>query len=117
VQSAAAPNSLILRVSRSNDGRGLQPMHFGRSPESPAPAAACYRNVMRPALDTSRSAADLQENILRRRTATDRLRMAAEMSEFARKLTRAGIRLSAPDASEAEIDREMLRRMYGFDKT
>jgi hypothetical protein len=69
---------------------------------------------MRPALDTSRAAADLQESILQRHTPADRFRMAAEMSEFARKLTRAGIRSSAPDASEADIDREMLRRMYGF---
>ena len=77
----------------------------------------CYRYVMRPALDTSRAAAELQESILQRRTAAERLRMAAEMSEFARRLTRAGILSLAPDASEAEVDQEMWRRMYGFHKT
>jgi hypothetical protein len=83
----------------------------------PKQAGECYRFEMRPARDTSRTAADLQERILQNRTAADRLRMAFDMSEFARKLARAGIRARAPQSSDEEIERELLRQMYGFERT
>ncbi|MCU1347981.1 MAG: hypothetical protein JWO56_1011 [Acidobacteria bacterium] len=67
------------------------------------------------ARDTSREAEELQIEIHRRFTPADRLRMTIEMSEFARGLSRAGLRSRRPELSEAELDREMLRLMYDFD--
>ena len=64
--------------------------------------------------DTSQAAADLQIDIHRRFTPADRLRMAIEMSEFARSLSRAGLRDRHPELTEAELDAEMLAQMYGF---
>lgn len=64
--------------------------------------------------DTTQSAADLQAEIHRRFTPADRLRMAFEMSEFARALSRAGLRQRKPHLSEAELDDELLYEMYGF---
>jgi len=69
------------------------------------------------ARDTSRQAEELQLEIHRQFTPGERLRMAIEMSEFARALSRAGLRDRRPELSEAEIDREMLRLMYGFERT
>jgi hypothetical protein len=66
------------------------------------------------ARDTSSSAAQLQDEIHRRFTPAERLRMAFEMSEFARSLSRAGLRNRRPDLSEAELDEEMLHLLYGF---
>jgi hypothetical protein len=66
------------------------------------------------ARDTSASAAQLQEDILRRFSPAERLRMAFEMSEFARSLSRAGLRSRRPDLTESELDDEMLALMYGF---
>jgi Rv0078B-related antitoxin len=66
------------------------------------------------AQDTSPSAARLQEEIHRRFTPAERLRMAFEMSEFARSLSRAGLRSRRPDLTEAELDAEMLYQLYGF---
>ena len=42
--------------------------------------------------------------------------MAFEMSEFARSLSRAGLRSRRPELSEAELDDEMLRQLYGFSR-
>lgn len=42
--------------------------------------------------------------------------MAFEMSEFARSLSRAGLRNRRPDLSEAELDDEMLKMLYGFNR-
>jgi hypothetical protein len=66
------------------------------------------------ARDTSSSAAQLQEDILRRFSPGERLRMAFEMSEFARSLSRAGLRSRRPDLTESELDDEMLALMYGL---
>ena len=62
----------------------------------------------------TRSATQLQEDILRRFSPGERLRMAFEMSEFARSLSRAGLRSRRPDLTEAELDDEMLWQLYGF---
>lgn len=66
------------------------------------------------ARDTSSRAAALQVEIHRRFTPAERLRMAIEMSEFARSLTWAGIRSRHPEYSDAEIERELLTLLYGF---
>jgi hypothetical protein len=40
--------------------------------------------------------------------------MAIEMSDFARSLSRAGLRSRRPELSESELDEEMLYQLYGF---
>jgi hypothetical protein len=40
--------------------------------------------------------------------------MAIEMSEFARSLSRAGLRSRCPELSESELDDAMLNQLYGF---
>jgi hypothetical protein len=69
------------------------------------------------ARDTTAAAADLQDEIHRRFSPADRLRMAIEMSEFARSLSRAGLRARRPELSESELDDEMLSQLYGFRST
>jgi Rv0078B-related antitoxin len=66
------------------------------------------------ARDTTRAAAELQDEIHRRFTPAEKFRMAAEMSEYARSLTRAGLRSRHPEMSEKELDDEMLYVLYGF---
>ncbi len=39
--------------------------------------------------------------------------MTIEMSEFARSLSRAGLRSRRPELTETELDREMLKQLYG----
>lgn len=67
--------------------------------------------------DTSASAAHLQLEIHRRFSPGERLRMAFEMSEFARSLSRAGLRNRRPELSESELDDEMLRQLYGLSRS
>ena len=64
--------------------------------------------------DTSQRAAELQDEIHRRLSPADRLRMAIEMSEFARSLSRAGLRDRHPEFTESELDAEMLAQLYDF---
>ena len=40
--------------------------------------------------------------------------MTIEMSEFARSLSRAGLRSRSPHLTDAELDDEMLNQFYGF---
>jgi hypothetical protein len=40
--------------------------------------------------------------------------MAIEMSEFARSLSRAGLRNRRPELDESQLDEEMLVQLYGF---
>lgn len=63
--------------------------------------------------DTSAAAAELQYDIHRRFTPAERLRMAFEMSEFARSLSRAGLRNRRPELTESELDSELIRMLYG----
>lgn len=65
------------------------------------------------ARDTARSAAELQDDIHRRFSPAERLDMTIEMSEFARSLSRAGLRSRRPELTETELDREMLKQLYG----
>ena len=66
------------------------------------------------ARDTTSSASELQDAIHRGFSPADRLRMAIEMSEFARSLSRAGLRSRHPELSESELDDEMLKQLYDF---
>jgi hypothetical protein len=68
------------------------------------------------ARDTSPSAAQLQDEIHRRFTPAERLRMAFEMSEFARSLSRAGLRRRRPELTDAELDDELLKQLYGISR-
>lgn len=64
--------------------------------------------------DTTPEAAAVQEEIFRRMTSSQRLRMALEMSESIRNVALAGVRLRHPEFSEEECSRELVRIMYGF---
>lgn len=69
-----------------------------------------------PARDTSAAAAAKQIEIHRRMTPSERLQIAIDMSEFARDLTRAGLRSRYPDYTDAQIEAELLKRMYDFER-
>lgn len=64
--------------------------------------------------DTSPEAAELQIELHRHFTPARRLAMAIEMSEFARSLSRAGLRSRNPHLTDEELDDEMLFLLYGF---
>ena len=64
--------------------------------------------------DTSPEAAAIQDEIFRRMTPEQRVRLAIEMSESMRNVALAGLRSRRPDLDEAELSRELLRVMYDF---
>ena len=64
--------------------------------------------------DTSPEAAAIQDEIFRRMTPEQRVRLAIEMSESMRNVALAGLRSRRPDLNEAELLRELLRVMYDF---
>jgi hypothetical protein len=64
--------------------------------------------------DTKPAVAALQDELHRRFSPAERLRMTIEMSEFARSLSRAGLRSRRPEWTESELDDEMLFELYGF---
>jgi hypothetical protein len=64
--------------------------------------------------DTSPEASTIQQGIFRRMTTAQRLKLALEMSESLRNITRAGLRSRHPEFSADELSRELLRIMYGF---
>jgi hypothetical protein len=66
------------------------------------------------ARDTSSEAEELQFELHRQFTPANRLAMAIEMSEFARSLSRVGLRNRYPEFTESELDQEMLLQLYGF---
>ncbi|MEO8228119.1 MAG: hypothetical protein ABI637_11825 [Gemmatimonadota bacterium] len=59
--------------------------------------------------DTTPEAELVQLNVYRRLSGVERLRLALELSELARKLAVAGIRQRQPGATAAEIVRELSR--------
>jgi len=59
--------------------------------------------------DTSPEAAEIQLAIFRRMTGEQRLRLALEMSDFARGLSLSRIRSEHPHWSDWEVKRELLR--------
>ena len=66
------------------------------------------------ARDVSESAREIQSAIFRRLSEGERLLMAMEMSDFAHQLTEAGIRMRAPDLSDADVRRLLVETIYGF---
>jgi DUF1365 family protein len=66
--------------------------------------------------DTTPEAATIQEEIFRRMTPAQRLRIALEMSDSVRNVAAAGLRSRQPPMTHAEVLPELLRIMYGFDR-
>ena len=64
--------------------------------------------------DTSPEAAAIQQEIFRRMTPEQRIKLALDMSESIRNVARAGLRYRHPELSEEELSRELMRLMYGF---
>ncbi|CAN5832590.1 hypothetical protein BH24ACT3_BH24ACT3_16490 [soil metagenome] len=69
---------------------------------------------MRPA-DTSPEARRVQDEIWRRLTPTERVRIAADMSEDARRVALAGVARRWPELTATEQVAELIRVMYGVD--
>jgi len=65
-----------------------------------------------PISDTDPAAREVQLKVLRAMSGEQRLLLAIEMSEFARELSRAGIRRQHPEWSEKQVTRELLRRAF-----
>ncbi|HVO82666.1 MAG TPA: hypothetical protein VMT28_18200 [Terriglobales bacterium] len=64
--------------------------------------------------DTVPEAATIQNEIFRRMTTAQRLRLALEMSDSLRNVALAGLRTRRPELNAEELSRELLRIMYGF---
>jgi len=64
--------------------------------------------------DTSAEASARQQDIFRRMTAAERLRLALEMSESMRNVALAGLSSRRPDLDAAGLQRELMRVFYGF---
>jgi hypothetical protein len=67
---------------------------------------------MRP-LDTSERAYEIQIEILRRQTPSERFEAAVELSEMTRRFALAGVRSDHPDASDRELLDLLIERWYG----
>lgn len=65
------------------------------------------------ALDTDNGARSAQVAAVRRLGASGKLRLAAEMSEDARRISIEGERRRHPELTEGEARQEVLRRMWG----
>jgi hypothetical protein len=62
-----------------------------------------------PLRDTSPDAERVQLEVFRRMTGEQRLKLALEMSDFARELSLSRIRAEHPEWSDWEVKRELLR--------
>ena len=62
--------------------------------------------------DTSTAAQTVQLEILRAMPGEQLMRLAFEMSDFARELAKEGIRCEHPDWPEARVARELLRLAF-----
>ena len=62
-----------------------------------------------PIRDTSPDAERVQLDVFRRMTGEQRLKLALEMSDFARELSLSRIRAEHPEWSDWEVKRELLR--------
>ena len=62
--------------------------------------------------DTSPEVEAMQLEIRRRMTGAQRLRLALEMSQFARELRKAGIRQDHPDWTERQVMIELFRLAF-----
>lgn len=63
--------------------------------------------------DTSPEAQAIQDEIHRRMTPEERLKLAFEMSEMTRNLALSRLRKEHPDWTEWELKRELLRYAFG----
>jgi hypothetical protein len=63
--------------------------------------------------DTSPEAQAIQDEIHRRMTGGERLKLAFEMSEMARNLALSRLRKEHPEWTEWELKRELLRYAFG----
>ena len=63
--------------------------------------------------DTSPEAQAIQDEIYRRMTGEERLKLAFEMSEMARAFTLARLRKEHPEWTDWELKRELLRYAFG----
>lgn len=62
-----------------------------------------------PIRDTSKDAEEVQLSVFRQMTGEQRLKLALEMSDFARGLSLSRIRAEHPEWSDWEVKRELLR--------
>ena len=62
-----------------------------------------------PIRDTARDAEQVQLEVFRRMTGEQRLKLALEMSDFARELSLSRIRAEHPEWSDWQVKRELLR--------
>jgi hypothetical protein len=65
--------------------------------------------------DTTPDAAAMQRAVLRRMSGDQRVRLAAQMSEDAREISRSGIRARHPEYSAIEVEQALRRLMLGDD--
>jgi hypothetical protein len=65
--------------------------------------------------DTTPDAAAMQQLVFRRMTGDQRVRMAAQMSEDAREISRCGIRTRHPEYSPVEVEQALRRLLLGDD--
>ena len=66
------------------------------------------------ARDTTPRAAQIQLELYRNASASQRAQVAVDLSEAARRTAIDGIRRRHPDYSESEVKREFLRMVYGI---
>ena len=64
--------------------------------------------------DTIPEVSAIQEEIFRRMTTAQRLRLALQMSESLRNVALAGLRSRQPELNANELSRELFRIMYGW---
>ena len=64
--------------------------------------------------DTTPEADAIQQEIFRRMTPEQRLKVALEMSDSMRNVALTGLRMRRPELTEEELARELMRLMYGF---
>lgn len=69
-----------------------------------------------PVLDTTAEAASVQTQAQRRLGVAGRFRAALEMSELTRRLARAGLHARRPELNERELELELVRQLYGFER-
>lgn len=62
--------------------------------------------------DSTQAAAALQTNVQRGLTGLERLRIAVDMSLFARRLAQARLHQEHPDWTDADVTKELLRAAF-----
>jgi hypothetical protein len=117
--SPADAGSNAGRIGTRSEDRAYRSCCSLRQHRELAVTKAAVRTVLSflehmPSRDTTSAAEKMQDDIHRRCTPADRLRMAMEMSEFARALSKAGLRARRPDLTDSELDAEMIYVMYGI---